>query len=153
MEKYLNDYSDQERKGTSLIQNLHHIAEQTHKRSLVMIFSDMITNSEQEEDLFGALQHLRHNKHEVVIFNTKSSSTEIGFEFSNRPYTFVDMETGEEITKPEPAKGKIAKAGKEKQKELKLKCGSYKIDYVFADIDQDYHHVLLQYLIKRQKMI
>jgi len=43
------------------------------------------------------LQHLRHNKHEVILFHVLDKSKELNFEFENRPYTFIDMETGEEL--------------------------------------------------------
>ena len=36
--------------------------------------------------------------------------------------------------------------------ELKLRCAQYHIDYVEADINQDYSQVLLPYLMKRAKM-
>ena len=49
-------------KATSAVESLHHIAEMIHKRSLVVIFSDMFDNSEREGDLINALQHLKHNK-------------------------------------------------------------------------------------------
>lgn len=56
--------------GTGLASALHEIAEQLHKRSLVIIFSDMLEGENSESQLnsvFSALQHLKHNKHEVII--------------------------------------------------------------------------------------
>ena len=67
-----------------------------HKRSLVVIFTDMFSNGNRE-DLFSALQHLRYNKHEIILFHVKDKRMEENFEFSNRPHIFVDLESGREI--------------------------------------------------------
>lgn len=153
MEKYLHNYDKTQIAKTNVVDALHIIAERTHKRSLVIIFSDMMDDVSQQEELFGALQHLKHKKHEVVLFHTMDLKKEINFDFQNRPYTFVDMETGEEIKlNPNQLKDKVKEIAESRQKSLKLKCGMYQIDYVPADINDGYNHVLLQYLIKRQKM-
>ena len=80
---------------------LHQIAENVHKRSLVIVFSDMMDNASanvhKEAEIFSALQHLRYNKHEVVLFHVVDKSKEIDFDFNNRPYVFVDVETGEKV--------------------------------------------------------
>lgn len=140
-------------KGTSAVDSLHHIAEMIHKRSLVVIFSDMFDNSEREGDLINALQHLKHNKHEVILFHVVDQAKELDFEFENRPYRFVDMETGEEVKlNPNEVKQEYVKEVKAREKELKLKCGQYGIEYVAADIGKDFNQVLLPFLIKRKKM-
>ncbi|MEI8115548.1 MAG: DUF58 domain-containing protein, partial [Bacteroidia bacterium] len=51
-------------KKTKTIEALHMIAENIHKRSLVILFSDLI-EQESTDELFEALQHLKYNKHEV----------------------------------------------------------------------------------------
>ncbi len=153
MEKYLHQYDRSSITKTNVVDALHIIAERTHKRSLVIIFSDMMDDVSQQEELFGALQHLKHKKHEVVLFHTMDLKKEINFDFQNRPYTFIDMETGEEIKlNPNQLKAKVKEVAEARQKSLKLKCGMYQIDYVPADINDGYNHVLLQYMIKRQKM-
>ena len=48
-------------------------------------------------ELFSALQHLKFNKHEVVLFHVMDKSKEFEFDYENRPYKFIDMETSEEI--------------------------------------------------------
>ena len=70
---------------------LHLIAEKMHKRSLVIVFSDMMDDTEHIDDLFSALQHLRYNKHEVILFHVVDGAMELQFEFENRPYEFVDV--------------------------------------------------------------
>ena len=82
---------------TSVADTLHLIAEAVHKRSLVIIFSDMLDKADDPEPLFHALQHLRHNRHEVILFHVTDKASELDFAFDNRPYRFVDVETGQEI--------------------------------------------------------
>ena len=132
---------------------LHEIAESVHRRSLVVIFSDMMDNSERQDELFSALQHLRHNKHEVIMFHVVDKKRELDFEFENRPYTFVDMESGEEVkVNPSRVKDTYLERMNAYKQDLKLKCLQYRIDFVEADIAAGFNQVLLQYLIKRSKL-
>jgi uncharacterized protein (DUF58 family) len=132
---------------------LHEIAESIHQRSMVVIFSDMMDNSSKSEELFSALQHLRHNKHDVIIFHVVDHLKEIDFNYENRPYTFTDLESGEEIkVNPADIRETYVKRMAEFRKALKLKCGQYQIDFVEADINEGFNPVLMQYLIKRQKL-
>lgn len=154
LEKYLYNFQAAESKKTNVVEALHLVAQRTHRRSLVVIFTDMLDRMDNQEEIFNALQHLRHNKHEVVLFHVVDEQKETNFEFHNRPYTFVDMETGEEIKlNPHQLQDKIKDLAQKRQKALQLKCGMHRIDYERADIHQGFDQVLLQYLIKRQKMI
>jgi uncharacterized protein (DUF58 family) len=141
---------------TDLSLALHQIAELIHKRSLVIVFSDMMQTVHDEDKisaLFSALQHLKFNKHEVVVFNVTDKHKEVDFNFANRPYQFVDMETGA-ILKAHTSKIKQAyleEMASYRQK-LTLKCAQYKIDLVDADINAGFDQVLQGYLIKRQRM-
>ena len=133
-------------------QALHEIAETIHKRSLVIIFSDMMDSSENQEELFGALQHLRHNKHEVILFHVTDKKTEEEFRFENRPYDFIDVETGEHVkVHSNEIKEIYVKAMQDFKNELKMRCAQYRIDFVEADINEGYRNVLLPYLLKREK--
>lgn len=143
-------------KRSTVATSLHQIAEQIHKRSLVIIFSDMLDGESEDglSEIFSALQHLKHNKHEVIIFNVLDHKMEVEFDFDNRPYHFVDIENGDELKlNPQHVKEAYLRALGTYQKELKLKCAQYKIDFVEADIHQGFYQVLNAYLIKRSKMI
>jgi uncharacterized protein (DUF58 family) len=140
-------------KSTSAVKSLHTIAESVHKRSLIVLFSDMMENTSDTEEIFAALQHLKHRKHEVVLFHTVDKDKELDFNFENRPYQFVDMETGEEIKlHPNEVKSNYVEQINKLKKDLKLRCGQYGIDFVEVDIKNGFHSVLLSYLIKRKKM-
>jgi uncharacterized protein (DUF58 family) len=151
LEKLLNSARNQ--RGTRAITALHEIAETSHNRSLVIIFSDMFEPGAHADALFAALQHLRYNKHEVLLFHVLDAPHEMAFEYDNRPHVFIDMESGEEL-KLNPVA--IQQAYREKaasfKQELLLKCGQFKIDFVEADISQGLNQILLPYLLKRSKM-
>jgi hypothetical protein len=113
----------------------------------------MLDNSEKSDELFSALQHLRHNKHEVILFHVTDKSKEELFEYENRPYTFTDLETGQEIkVNPADIRETYLENMQKFKTDLKLKCGAYRIDFVEADINEGFNQILLQYLIKRQRM-
>jgi len=155
LEKLLLVPKPEGRKKTFAAQALHEIAESIHKRSLVIIFSDMFDapSSSGAGALFSALRHLRHNKHEVILFHVTEKSTEEDFEFENRPYRFVDMETGEQVkVHPNEIKDTYISSMAAYKKELVLRCAQYRIDFVEADIRNGFRQVLMPYLIKRTKM-
>ncbi len=153
LEDVLNSSSASQRK-TSATAALHEISENIHKRSLVIIFSDMFENSSADtQDLFHAMQHLKYNKHEVILFHVTDKNKEIDFEFHNRPYQFIDIETGEQVkVHSNQVKDIYVKAMADYKRELMLKCAQYRINFIEADIREGYKQILLPYLIKREKM-
>jgi uncharacterized protein (DUF58 family) len=154
LEKRIQPHDVKVHRQTSAIKALHEIAEGIHKRSLVMIFSDMMDSQASPEELFSALQHLKHNKHEVILFHVTDKQKELEFDFENRPYRFIDMETGEEIKlHPNEIKDTYLSQMAEYKKELMLKCGQYRIDFVEADINLGFDQVLMPYLVKRHRML
>ena len=138
---------------TSVIETLHAIADKIHKRSLVVIFSDMFENIEDMERIFSALQHLKHNMHEVLLFHVTDKKTEKDFEFDERPYEFIDLETGEKLKlQPQQVKEKYIEVIENFSHDLKIKCGQYKIDFTEVDINEGFEHILNAFLTKRSKM-
>jgi len=137
---------------TRIADVLHTLAEKIHKRSLVVIFSDMFEN-ENHDEIFKALQHLKHNKHEVLLFHTADHRTELNFEFDEKPYEFIDLETGEKLKlNPSEIKEKFVAQAGQLHAQLSMKCHQLKIDLISADVANDYYEVLQAYLIKRAKM-
>ncbi len=140
-------------KTTSVATVLDEIAEKIHKRSLVVIFSDMFDKSTELEGIFSALQHLKHNKHEVLIFHVTDKNTEYTFDFEERPHEFIDLESGERLKiQPSQVKDTFEKRMAEYYHELKIRCGQLKIDFVEADVNEDFNHILYTFLMKRAKM-
>jgi len=154
LEKILDKENQIEGQPTQIVEAIHHFAEKIHKRSLVFIFSDMLDGELMNNDeAFSALQHLRHKKHEVVLFHVLDKSKEQEFNYENKPTVFVDMETGEEVKlNPSQIREEYQSKLSDYQTNLKLKCGQYHIDYVPTNIEEGVYTVLLQYLIKRSKL-
>jgi len=139
--------------STSAVQALNEIAERIQRRSLVLIFSDMFDNSENQEVLFSSLQRLKFNKHEVILFHITDKRTELDFDFENRPYTFIDTETGEQVkAHPNEIRATYLAQMNDFTQKLELKCGQYGIDFVSADISEGFNKVLLRYVIKRNRL-
>lgn len=141
----------EKKRKTFAVESLHTIAESIHRRSLVMIFSDMFESSNRTEELFSALQHLRHNKHEVVLFHVTDKEKELDFNYDKRPYRFVDTETGEEVrVNPSEIRENYRTAMAAFKKDLKMHAAQYRIDLVEADIHEGFDTVLMTYLQKRR---
>jgi uncharacterized protein (DUF58 family) len=142
-----------DQKKTNVVSVLHEIAEKIHKRSLVIIFSDMFDGGESREEIFKALQHLKHNKHEVLLFHVTDHETELNFSFAERPYEFIDLESGEKLKlHPSEIKEKFEAQLGQLHAQLKMKCNQLKIDFISVNSQSNYNEVLQAYLIKRGKM-
>ncbi len=143
-----------ENKTTNAAKALHQVAEQMHKRSLVVIFSDMMDDVDNVEELFSALQHLKYNKHEVILFHIMDGAQELNFEFENRPFEFVDLESGERIKlQPQQIKEQYTTQMQAFQQMIESRCHQYRIDRVPVDLSQSVEQVLHAFLVKRNKMV
>lgn len=132
---------------------VHQLAQQIPKRSLVVIFSDMLSRTDDPEALFAALQHLRHQRHEVLLFHVLDSATEEEFSFAERPYVFVDAESGEEVRlQPNQVREQYRAAMGAFKQQLALRAGQYRIDFIPVDIREPFERVLYAWLVKRAKM-
>lgn len=153
LDKLLATDAISESKLTDSSEVLHQVSELLHRRSLVIIFTDFIHPHKTLEEQFEAYKHLKHNKHEVVLFYLHEPNTEKNLDFSNQPYTFIDMESKEELKlNPKIFKEKYQNQVKNNLKELRLKCLQYKIDLIEVDINKGFEIILNSYLLKRQKM-
>lgn len=153
LEKHLLGYEEKNKKQTATIDALHAIAELTHKRSLVVIFSDLLDDPSQTVALFDALQHLKHNKHEVILFHVYHEAYEFAFQLEDRPYQLIDMESGERmLLRPGDVREKYQTAISNYFEEIKLRCLNNGIDFMPAPIEEGYDQVLLKYLLKRQQL-
>jgi len=146
-------HKKEEFKGTQTIDSIHSIASRLKKRSLVLFFTDMLEGVSNLDSIFLALQHLKFNKHEVVLFHLTEKQTEFELDFSNTPHKFIDIETNEEVNlNPNEIKEGYKKRSMDFLKELKTRCLQYKIDLVEVDINKGAEQILTSYLLKRQKM-
>jgi uncharacterized protein (DUF58 family) len=136
-------------KSTDTIKFLHQIAEKIHRRSMIILFTDMFQTG-NEEALFTALQHLKHNKHKVILFHVIDSKTELNFDFDNAPRKFIDIETSEEVTVfADNVKIEYEKGVNSYFKKLSLSCAQNKIKYVPVSVKDDFEKVLTTYLVEK----
>lgn len=137
-------------KSTDTITFLHQIAEKIHRRSMIILFTDMF-QSGNEEALFTALQHLKHNKHKVVLFHVIDNKTELNFDFDNAPRKFIDIETGDEVNIfADNVKSEYEKGVNGYFKKLALTCSQNKIKYVPVGVADSFEKVLTTYLVEKQ---
>ena len=155
---YLEELLAKDNKGvkTNISAALHLIADQIHKRSLVIVFSDLLetfSDDSSQNSLFDALQHLKYNKHEVLLFNVVDRESEVNFNFENRPYTFIDLESGQQV-KAQPIQIKEAyhQRMNDFRTSIQQRSAQLKIDLIDADIQSGVKSVLESYLIKRRKL-
>ncbi len=142
---------EKETKLTDTVTFLHQIAENIHRRSMVVLFTDMFQR-ENEDEIFKALQHLKHNKHKVVIFHVYDKETELELNFDTSPKKFIDVETGETINLfSQNLKEDYEKMVTEYFEEIKTKCLQYKIQYVPVEVGKNFEKILLTYLVEKQK--
>lgn len=135
---------------STIAESLHIISEQMHKRSMIIIFSDMFETKNDQEALFLALQHLKFKKNEVIMFNVLERSGELDFDYANTPHKFVDLETGEEIKlNPLQFREMYQERVVKYREELKLRCQQYKIDFVDCYVEDGFVPVLQGYLCSR----
>ena len=133
---------------------LHQISELLHKRSLVIVFTDFTHPNQTFKEQFEAYKHLKHNKHEVVIFYLHEPETEQDLNFENKPYKFIDLESKEELKlNPNQYKKEYKNQIKKKIRTLKLNCIKHKIDIVEVDINKGFNQIIDSYLLKRQKIV
>jgi uncharacterized protein (DUF58 family) len=137
-------------KSTNTIDFLHQIAEKIHRRSMIVLFTDMF-QSNNDEALFSALQHLKHNKHKVVLFHVVDKEKELLFDFGDAPKRFVDVETGETVAVfaqniQEAYEKKVATYFQK----LNLVCAQNKIKYVEVNCGADFEKIMTTYLTERQ---
>jgi uncharacterized protein (DUF58 family) len=142
---------------TSTAEVIHEIAEKINKRSLVVLFSDMFDTAgadpARQDALFSALQHLRHNLHEVLIFHVTDRRTEQSFAFPDQPHEFIDLETNVRVKlQPNQVRAAYQQAVANYLQALKLRCAQYRIDFIEADIAAGFEPILSAYLVKRTKM-
>lgn len=141
-----------EKKGSSIAESIHLMAEKMHRRSLVVIFTDAFVQPNQQEALFDALRHLRHCKHEVLLFHTFDRDKELELNYGNRPYYFIDMENGRKLkVHPNEIAARYREAMEHQTALVKQRATQYRIDYIPVDINVGFDQVMQPYFLKRSR--
>lgn len=141
------------RTGSNIVETLHIAAEQIHKRSLIILFSDMFDGQSDNEAVFDALQHLKYHNNEVLLFHVTDYEKEAELDFPSRHFCFVDMESGKEVRlSPVQYKERYMREYRSFIENLKNRCNQYRIDFVQADTQKGFIPILQSYLVKRKRI-
>ncbi len=142
---------DQAKPGqkTSVATSLHEMAERVQRRGIVVILSDFF---DDVPSILGAIKHLRHRGHEVILFHILDAQ-EVEF-----PFDRITMFEGlEELPKllVDPKALREAYLGEFSQflEALKTGCTSQLVDYVEARTDASLEKLLVSYLGKRESRL
>ncbi|MFN3941703.1 MAG: DUF58 domain-containing protein [Flavobacterium sp.] len=144
---------NQLQKGSNTIDVLHQIAEKIHRRSMIMVFTDLFQQQDNKK-LFQALQHLKHNKHKVVVFHVMDYAKEVALDFDQKPRKFVDLETGQEINLyAQWNKENYQKIMEQQIKDIRLSCLQYQLEYVPVNVGLDFSKIMQTYLVEKQQFL
>ncbi len=144
---------NQLQKGSNTIDVLHQIAEKIHRRSMIMVFTDLFQQQDNKK-LFQALQHLKHNKHKVVVFHVMDYAKEVALDFDQKPRKFVDVETGQEINLfAQWNKESYHKIMEQQIKDIRLSCLQYQLENVPVNVGLDFSKIMQTYLVEKQQFL
>ena len=158
--KHLEEELEQEKKratqqrSSASADALHSLAEKLDRRSLVVILTDLFENVNGHDALISALRHLRHQKHEVLLFNVLEHKSERDLDFSDGKFLFEDMETGSEIEViPSQVKEDYKQKVNEYTHKFKIACRDALVDFEEIDTQKSLDLALRAYLNKRKRLM
>jgi len=97
------------------------------------------------------LQHFRHDRHEVIVFNVFDPA-EVEFPFKGL-VEFRDLETRQRLqTRPEVLRQQYLERFNEFVGRYRRDCSSAGIDYQFVNTRMPFELMLTAYLRKRQRI-
>jgi uncharacterized protein (DUF58 family) len=130
---------------TRMPECLMELAGRFGRREIIMIFSDFFTDLTALE---GALQRMRYNNHEVVLFHVMHHD-ELAFDFHGQ-IKFVGLEIPDELlTQPEDLRVAYLAAVARFTNRLDELCQNNRIERVLVDTRRDKAEVLIDYLNQR----
>src|SRR5205807_5598051 len=132
---------------TNLAHGLHQLAAMIRTKSLIMVFSDLLTDA---DELMKSLYHLRHRGNEIILFHVLDEA-EVEFPFEGL-VEFVDVESDEELQldakgmRDDYQQGLAVFRARFKEESFKAN-----IDYVPMHTGITFDKALIEYLISRQR--
>jgi len=133
--------------GTDVPACLHQLASLVKGKSLVMIFSDLLTDP---GPVMQSLHHLRHRGNEIILFHILDEA-EVHFPFDTLT-EFVDVEEERTlVTDARSIREDYVKSLEEERDVYRAECAKAGIDYVPMDTSVSFDRALMQYLLQRQK--
>jgi uncharacterized protein (DUF58 family) len=125
---------------------LNGLAGRTGRRGIAFVFSDLL---DDVPEILAGLQHLRYQKHEVVLFHSLDAA-EVDFPF-RQTTLFHGLEgLPEVLTDPPSIRESYLKAFNDHVAAIETGCRAMEIDYVRLRTDGNLGHDLAAYLQKRR---
>ena len=132
---------------TDVASCLHQLAAMIRSKSLVMIFSDLLT---EPEPVVQSLHHLRHRGNDIILFHILDEA-EVHFPFQGI-VEFEDVEVDQRLTIDAPGmRPDYLHALKDFREYYRSECAKANIDYVPMDTSVSFDRALMEYLLQRQK--
>jgi len=136
-----------------MITQLNELAEQLHKRSMIIVFSDCLEEAKKQTAFLDALCHLKFKGHEVLLFQLLEFGKELDFNFENKPTAFQDLEDGSlHYTDVMQIKDAYRIGIQDFINSIKITCLEARISYELIDLQTPVQEVFQHFLLKRQKM-
>src|SRR5712692_824421 len=125
---------------TDIGECLHQLAAMIRSKSLVMLFSDLLTDP---EPVLESLHHLRHRGNEVILFHILDEA-EVRFPFED-VIEFEDVETPEKLTiDAKGMRGDYLQAVREFRETYRVECARAGIDYLPMDTSISFDKALME---------
>ena len=138
---------------TALADSIHYIATKIPRRSLVIIFSDLLITLPNREATYTALHHLRYEQHEVLMFHVTDRITEEDLRFPDKPHIFYDLESqGKVSLNPKEIREQYQQYIRSWKEEVETRCGLLGITFCQVDARESFAKSLLACLMKRAEM-
>ncbi len=126
---------------------LHLIADQIGRRGLVVLISDLL---DEPEPILSGLHHLRHNGHEVIIFQVLDQR-EVDLDFP-RESRFDDLESGASLTaNPWQVRDAYREQVQLHIETLRRGCAHHRVAHHLLTTDTPLDEALMAFLAKRQR--
>ena len=132
--------------GTDLAASLTQLAAMLRHRSLLMLFSDLLT---EEEPMLKALRNLRHAGHDIIVFHVLDEA-EVTFPFQGN-LQLRDPESGAtQAVQAADAAEDYRRQVTSYREQLHRRLTESRIDYVPLDTSLPYDRALMEYLLRRR---
>jgi len=131
---------------TEVARNLQRVAAMVRHRSLLMIFSDLLTDA---EPVIQSLRQLRHAGHDVILFHVLDEA-EVNFPFEGT-VDLRDPETDDNLVVDAAGiRADYLETLHELRETYRRECLSMGADYVALDTSMPFDRALLEYLSQRK---
>ncbi len=137
------------RRKTDLSLPLREFAEQSRRRSLVVVFSDLLAPPETIE---AGLEALRHMRHEVVLFHVLDES-ELTFPFEENTRFKGMEELPDLIAEPRALRKGYLAVLEEHLQAVRRSCAAMRIDYVLLSTHEPLDRALSGFLAARARVV